>query len=225
MRRKHPKLVSEVVDVYKIVRELLKLEDFELNDLEKKDPRKMGPQIRFCVQDQEEEVKKKFEDYQNRDRMKKVFFPFVEPNLLFTAENGEAEIFLNFDNAGGHAEIVGYCSKNDDFHNVLMWFCEAASQAGIRYIELLVSAFRPDLQRVALDSKFLPCAYYPIMRLNDQGEREDHLLFSRSFETLDFIDMHLVATNRRFLDAFMKSWYEMLVRCQPSFDDEDWRIG
>jgi len=38
------------------------------------------------------------------------------------------------------------------------------------------------------------------------------------------MDLHLVDTNRRFLDAFMKCWYEMLVRCQPDFDEE-WRLG
>jgi hypothetical protein len=38
------------------------------------------------------------------------------------------------------------------------------------------------------------------------------------------MDMHLVDNNRRFLDAFMKCWYDLLVRCQPDFDEE-WRIG
>ena len=89
---------------------------------------------------------------------------------------------------------------------------------------MLVSAFLPERQRLALDAKFLPCAYFPGMRMNDEGLREDCLIFSRSFEKLDFMDMNLVDNNRRFLDAFMKCWYDLLVRCQPDFDEE-WRLG
>ena len=120
--------------------------------------------------------------------------------------------------------IVGYRFSGEDLRNTLMWFCEEASKSGMRYIEMLVSAFKPEMQRLALDAKFLPCAYFTAMRMNDDGAREDYLVFSRSFESLDFMDMHLVDTNRKFLDAFMKCWYDMLVRCQPDFDEE-WRIG
>ena len=224
-RRPSPRLVPEVVDFFKIVKDELNLQDeHEEVELESQDPRKMGKAIEFSVDENIDEINQKFEQYQNKDLMQKVFFPFIEPNLLFKAKDGTADIFVNFNNLDGNGVIVGYRFSGQDLRRTLMWFCEEASKSGMRYIEMLVNAHRPEMQRLALDAKFLPCAYFPSMRMTDDGQREDFLVFSRSFEKLDFMDMHLIDTNRRFLDAFMKCWYDLLVRCQPDFDEE-WRIG
>ncbi|MDD2998562.1 MAG: GNAT family N-acetyltransferase [Erysipelotrichia bacterium] len=223
-RRKRPLLIPDMHEFYNIIRDELNLEDAETVLLEAQDPRKMGPTITFDVSKNIEEVSSRFYHYQDKDLMKKVFFPFTDPNMLFSASDGTADIFVNFNELDGNGVIVGYRFSGEDLRNTLMWFCEEASKSGMRYIEMLVSAFKPEMQRLALDAKFLPCAYFTAMRMNDDGAREDYLVFSRSFESLDFMDMHLVDTNRKFLDAFMKCWYDMLVRCQPDFDEE-WRIG
>lgn len=223
-RRKRPRLVPELQDFFNIVRTELKLEESEQVILEEEDPRKMGPQITFAVSSDQDEIQEKFYRYQDKDLMQRVFFPFIDPNMLFSATDGSADIFVNLNKMDGSGVILGYRYAGADIRNLLMWFCEEASRSGMRYIEMLVNAFRPDRQRMALDAKFLPCAYFPAMRMNDDGLREDYLVFSRSFESLDFMNMNLVDTNRRFLDAFMKCWYELLVRCQPDFDEE-WRIG
>jgi len=223
-RKKSPKLVPEVGDFYKIVREILNLEEHEECKLEPADPRKMGSPIKFHVEREARELLKKFDFYQDHDSLDYVFFPFFEPNLNFVTEDKTAEIFVNFNQTDGHAVIIGYRYGKHDLRRLLMWFCEEAAKEGIRYIELLVNSYSPQMQRIALDSRFLPCAYFPAMRLNHDNQREDYIVFSRSFENLDFMDLHLSETNQKFLDAFMKAWYEMLVRCQPEFDDA-WRIG
>jgi len=225
LRRPHPTLVPEVVDFYRIAMDVLGIEEEPTEvELEKADPRRMGEPIRFSVEHDANRVLELFDSYQDHDLMDKVFFPFEEPKLLFVSEDKRAEIFVNFNESDGNGTIVAYRIQNEDRRRVLMWFCEAAARFGMRYIEMLVSAFRPDHQRQAIDARFLPCAYFPAMRMADDGRRDDYLVFSRSFESLDFMDLHLVDTNRRFLDAFMKCWYEMLVRCQPDFDEE-WRLG
>lgn len=223
-RRKTPQLIPEMLDFYNIVRGELKLEEAETVIIDEEDPRKMGQAIAFDVQSDIEEISEKFYRYQDKDLMKRVFFPFTDPNMLFTAKDGTADIFVNFNSLDGNGVIVGYRFSGSDIRRTLMWFCEEASKSGMRYIEMLVSAYLPQKQRMALDARFLPCAYFPAMKINDDGLREDFLVFSRSFESLDFMDMHLVDNNRRFLDAFMKCWYDLLVRCQPDFDEE-WRIG
>ncbi len=223
-RRSSPRLVPELLDFYEIVRSELNLEKPQTVELEEQDPRKMGPEIAFNVCTDPEEIIEKYYSYQDKDMMQRVFFPFTDPNLLFSAKDGSADIFVNFSQLDGNGVILGYRYEGPDIRNALMWFCEEASKSGMRYIEMLVNAFRPDKQRMALDAKFLPCAYFPAMRMNDDGLREDYMIFSRSFESLDFMNMNLVDTNRRFLDAFMKCWYELLIRCQPDFDEE-WRIG
>ncbi len=223
-RRRSPQLVPEVREFYKVVRDVLKLEAETPVDLPLSDPRHMGEPLEFVVESEENRLRKRFDDLQDRDQMDKVFFPFMEPNLLFATPDRTAEFFVNFNEADGNGMIIGYRIGSADLRRALMWFSEAAARSGMRYIELLVNAFRPDLQRIAVDARFLPTAYFPAMRMTAQGLREDYAVFSRSFESLDFMNIHLVDTNRRFLDAFMKCWYEMLVRCQPDFDEE-WRIG
>ena len=182
-----------------------------------------SPQEGAFNEKDEKMLLEQFEENQQDDLMDKVFFPFTEPNLLFQTPDKSVEFFVNFNEVDGNGVIIGYKVGSNDLRRSLMWFCEAASLSGMRYIELLVNAFRPDLQRIALDARFLPCAYFPAMRMTVTGGREDYIVFSRSFESLDFMEMNLVSTNRKFLDAFMKCWYEMLVRCQPDFD-EGWRI-
>lgn len=224
-RRPNPRLVPEVVEFFEIVKDELNLDDqAEIVILDELDPRKMGAAIEFEVHDNQEEIREKFDVYQDKDLMQKVFFPFTEPNLLFKAKDDSADIFVNFNSLDGNGVIVGYRFSGKDLRRTLMWFCEEAANSGMRYIEMLVNAFLPEMQRIALDAKFLPCAYFPSMKMNNEGMREDYLVFSRSFEKLDFMNMNLVDTNRRFLDAFMKSWYSLLVRRQPDFDEE-WRIG
>lgn len=225
-RRPNPTLVPELIEFYQVASEQIELENDEpeILELEENDPRKMGKPIEFDITEDLDRVLEKYDYYQDKDLMLRVFFPFTEPNMLFSAKDGSAEIFVNFNRLDGNGVILGYKFSGDDLRNTLMRFCEAASTSGMRYIEMLVSAFRPEMQRLALDARFLPCAYFPAMRMNDDGQREDYLVFSRSFESLDFMDMNLVDANRKFLDAFMKCWYSMLVRCQPDFDEE-WRIG
>jgi hypothetical protein len=223
-RRKTPKLIPQMLDFYKIVQSDLNLEDPEIIELESKDPRKMGRPICFDVCSDIKAVTDKFYEYQNKDMMQRVFFPFTDPNMLYSAKDNSADFFVNFNPLDGNGVILGYRFSGKNLRKTLMWFCEEAAKSGMRYIEMLVSAFLPERQRLALDAKFLPCAYFPGMRMNDEGLREDYLIFSRSFEKLDFMDMNLVDNNRRFLDAFMKCWYDLLVRCQPDFDEE-WRLG
>jgi len=223
LRRKSPILVPEVREFYEIVRKVLGLEPYQKAELPLCDPRKMGDPMHFQVEKDEKMLLEQFEENQQDDLMDKVFFPFTEPNLLFQTPDKSVEFFVNFNEVDGNGVIIGYKVGSNDLRRSLMWFCEAASLSGMRYIELLVNAFRPDLQRIALDARFLPCAYFPAMRMTITGGREDYIVFSRSFESLDFMEMNLVSTNRKFLDAFMKCWYEMLVRCQPDFD-EGWRI-
>lgn len=223
-RRQKPRFIPEIVDFYEIVRNELNLEEPETVIMEEQDPRKMGSEIKFDVCDDAQIISEKFYHYQDKDLMQKVFFPFTDANMLFSAKDGSADIFVNLSKIDGNGVILGYRHSGPDLRNTLMWFCEEASRSGMRYIEMLVNAFRPDKQRLALDAKFLPCAYFPAMRINDDGLREDYMVFSRSFESLDFMNMNLGDTNRKFLDAFMKCWYELLVRCQPDFDEE-WRIG
>lgn len=224
-RRTSPKLVPDVVDFFKIAIDELEIEDeCEEVELETQDPRRLGREIKFTLDENRADIREKFDEYQVKDLMQRVFFPFTEPNLLFTAEDGTADIFVNFNPLDGNGVIVGYRFSGTDLRRTLMWFCEEAAKSGMRYIEMLVNAFKPDMQRLALDARFLPCAYFPSMKMNEEGMREDFIIFSRSFEKLDFMNMHLVDANRKFLDAFMKCWYSLLVRCQPDFDEE-WRIG
>jgi len=51
----------------------------------------------------------------------------------------------------------------------------------------------------------------------------DYLVFSRSYENLDFTDINfnLSSDACRFLDAFMKCWYWHQLKDEPDYDHWD----
>lgn len=148
------------------------------------------------------------------------FFPFHEPHVLCRTRDGD-EVFIHYNRADGYGSILGVKSDVLDFAGFLDQLCAAAHGLGLRYIELLVSAFDPVKQRQALEARFLPCAYFPAMKVTAGGKRMDYLVFSRSFEKLDFTQISLEGTRRRYLQAFVKCWYGMLVARAPGFEAVD----
>ena len=78
-RRKTPKLLPELVDFYNIIKKDFNLEEPELIELESHDPNNKGKKIDFNIITDLKEIVMKFYDYQDREIMQKVFFPFTEP--------------------------------------------------------------------------------------------------------------------------------------------------
>ena len=219
-RLKNPRLVPEIVDLYQIARDVCELSDEPIVapiELPNPEPRDLV----FHLYRKPSVVKKAFNEAFDAGRIKYSFFPFHEPTVLLQSAEGDSEVFINHNTYDNYGTIVGLRTDRQDTTGFLHQTCEAAAQLGIKYIELLVSAFDPVKQRQALDAHFLPCAYFPAMKPVEGGKRMDYLVFSRSYETLDFTDIRLSGDATRFLDVFMKCWYWHMLKDEPSYTDWD----
>ncbi len=214
-----PTLIPELRKVYKIAQDLLHLEDALIVDKLEDVPQEES--IWFIYEDDEKKVAEKYDEYIAHGHKIAGFFPFSRPNMRFYSKDMKHEIFCNINRQDGHMAIIGFKCQARNFTNLLNSFCRAAQAvAGAEYVELLVSAFDPMLQKQALEAKFLPCSYFPAMSMTSEGERIDYLAMSRSFVNLDFTEIHLVKNNQKFLEAFMECWYNQMLRFNKPFDDE-----
>jgi RimJ/RimL family protein N-acetyltransferase len=214
-----PRLVPEVVEFFQIARETLHLPDepvIEPVDL----PPPARDRFQFTVLDDPAAVARIYRQRLKARQLRFSFFPFHEPHVLFATRDGH-EVFVHHTRADGYGAILGVRSDVVDFAGFLDQLCDAAHGLGLRYIELLVSAFDPLKQAQAWQARFLPCAYFPAMKITTGGKRMDYLVFSRSFETLDFTQIQLDGTRKRYLQAFVKCWYAMLVAHAPDFEKVD----
>ncbi len=210
----NPPLIPEVRDFYEITRELLDLEDeptiaeIPHHDLE----HSTLPTLRFETEDDEESVKRRYVRLKEEGKLAFCFFPFHEAQLRIYTEGNETEVFLHFNRYDRYGCILGIKSYYQDLCGLLHQICHASREFGFKYIELLVSAFEPHAQRAAFEAGFLPCAYFPAMKPALRNKREDYIVFSRSYERLDFTNIELTGSARLYLDAFMKCWYWHLLK-------------
>lgn len=214
-----PTIIPELRKVYRIAQDILKLDDPLIVDQLEDVPQEES--IWFIYEDDAKKVADKYREYSEGGEKMAGFFPFHPPNMRFYSKDLKHEIFCNMNRLDGHMAIIAFKCQAKNFTNLLNSFCRAAKAvAGAEYVEIMVSAFDPMLQKQALEARFLPCSYFPAMAMNRDGERVDYLAMSRSFVNLDFTEMHLVRNNQRFLEAFMECWYNSQLKFNKPFDDD-----
>lgn len=179
--------------------------------------------LRFEVDEDEAAVQRLHRKRKKADALEFDFFPFHEAHLRFFSQEEDTEIFLHYNRVDAYGVVLGLRSEREDLRSVLEAASETAKALGMRYIEILISAYDPVLQRFAFESRYLPSAYFPAMRVcKKSGERLDYLVFSRSFEQLDFTTIKLLGPAQRFLEAFMKCWYWTLLRDEPDWEESEY---
>lgn len=215
-----PTLIPELKKLYSIAQDIFKFEDALIVD--KLDDVPQEDSIWFDYDDDAEAVARAYAERLTSDASRiSGFFPFHAPNMRFYSRDLKNEIFCNINRQDGHMAIIAFKCEARNFTNLLNSFCRAAKAvAGAEYVELLVSAFDPIIQKQALEARFLPCSYFPAMRMNSNGERIDYMAMSRSFVALDFTEIHLVKNNQKFLEAFMECWYSMVLKFNKPFEEE-----
>ena len=217
-RMKNPVLIPEVAPFFSITKEICEFPDvacIEPYTLPEPEP----DDLDFTIFHEKKKVKELFNSLYNAGKLKFSFFPFNEPDILLRSADGRTELFLYHNENDNYCAIVGLRTDREDIAGLLKQACTQAASLGLKYIELLVSAFDPVKQRQAFDAHFVPCAYFPAAKPSIHGERMDYLIFSRSYESLDFTSINLSGDGLRFLEAFMKCWYWHLLKDEPDFDD------
>ncbi|HOX22904.1 MAG TPA: hypothetical protein PLL10_05525, partial [Elusimicrobiales bacterium] len=139
------------------------------------------------------------------------FVPFHEPNLMLISHDQKNEIYVHCAEKDRYSVIVGGRVENPDLALLLKSAVRTLnSRVGVSYVELMIDAYSPRLQRHALNALFLPSAYFPGLNLIE-GQRQDHIVFSRSFDMLDFRNVNIMPAYRKFLRAYLNMWREVYI--------------
>lgn len=175
-----------------------------------KPPMAGGGEVEFLIE-RSKEVE--WEYYRLRDAGDLVaeFFPFHYPNVKLHTRDHKTEVFLNFQEVDGHADLLGVKTDRPDLAGLLLRVGEYAESMGVKYLETLVSAYDPALQHAAYRAHFLPCAYFPAFRMGEERERLDYVVMFRSFVPLGFGGLKLTDKTKPYLVAFYKIYTRRLM--------------
>lgn len=137
------------------------------------------------------------------------FFPFHKPNLLITSPAQNLEVFAYVNEVDKHCVIVGCkLDREVSFTELFLRVSNLLRDRGIRYIELILRANRLNIVDKIIKAKFIPCGYLPAFQL-EGDKRFDYIVFSRSFEILDFNNLYLNGNSAKFLENYIKLWEKM----------------
>jgi len=138
------------------------------------------------------------------------YVPFHPPNLMLMSHDQKHEIFLHYGEKDKYSMITGGRTDSKDPSLMLQSVAQALRQINVSYIELLVDAYSPELQWSALNARFLPSAYFPAI-MKAGSKRWDYVVFSRSFDMLDFRNVSITHAYGDFLQEYLKLWRELYV--------------
>ena len=137
------------------------------------------------------------------------FFPFHEPNQILSDPTGQVRVFLSHQETDGHSSILGVDPGPYEPVSVLLSVAEYCEDRGAVYLELLVSAYQPELQAAAYLAGFLPCAYFLGAEMREH-RRCDVIVTSRTFVPLHFSGLRLTESAKPYLLEFFKVYTERL---------------
>ncbi|MDD2772111.1 MAG: GNAT family N-acetyltransferase [Elusimicrobiales bacterium] len=216
-RRKPVSLVKEAEPFYRLARKELEERSLALGE-----PKIYGEE--YCAGAARQEtliplevisapqfVRRRFHDGPNTGVFANSYMPFHEPNLLLISHDQKSEIYIHLSEKDRYTAILGGRSEEKSLSLLLNSAARTLRDFNVSYIELLVDAYSPELQWQAVNARFLPSAYFPAARLVG-AKRWDYMIFSRSFEMLDFRNVTLMHTYREYLKEYLKVWDALYVQ-------------
>ena len=134
------------------------------------------------------------------------FFPFHEPNMLFTNADQTIQVFCYLSAKDRHCVVIGIQDlRGAGYNAILDKVTQLLRELGTRYIEFIVPADETLKIEEAVKAEFIPSGYFPAM--HGRGRvRYDFVVFSRSFETLNFRHIALDPVNKSYLKEYFKIW-------------------
>lgn len=199
----HPK----VYEVYKIVEKECDLPPMEMaTDWERKIYQGKVPVLEII--NAREFVKYRFLNYTKDQCIDFAFYPFVVPNVLITSPDNKIELFLDINEVDQSCVVIGCkIDREVSLTDLFLEVCNMLRDKGVRYVEMIARAHRLNIIDKMIKAKFIPCAYLPGLQLAGD-KRYDYVIFSRSFEILDFNNIELTGINELYLKEYIKTWEE-----------------
>ena len=157
-------------------------------------------------------IKLRAERLNEKKEIELAFFPFHTPNLILTSADQTIEVFAFVNEVDKHCVITGCkIGREVSFTELFLKVGNILRNRGIRYIEIILRANRLNIIDKIIKAKYLPCAYVPAFQRQDDGRRYDYVVFSRSFEILDFNNLHLTGASEKYLKNYIKFWEETFL--------------
>lgn len=206
-RRASPELAPEIVPFYDIVRGQIGLDKPKVKDVkgEYGDHSVKIPLLDFETITAPEFIKNRWKNTRSNSFFKRTFMPFHEPNLILITPDQSTEVYLTYSQKDKYSVVVGGVTSEKSFSVVLESIAQKVSGMDMAYVEVIIDAYSPALQGEALDARFIPSAYFPCAkRMGDK--RYDCIVFSRTFEILDFRNVKILSLYKNFLDEYLKLW-------------------
>jgi len=207
-RKKGFVIIPPVNEIYKITRKTLGLEeplmlDVSLVDEPREDKRE------FLIE-RSRDVEQEFYQKRAKGELYFAFYPFHYPHIKLYTRDYKCEVYISIEDKDGYACLLGIKSSDKITVGLMNRIGEYAESLGIKYLEILVSAFDPEMQKRVYLAKFLPCAYFPALA-KEYENRIDYIAFARSFVSIDFSGLKLTDKSKPYLLAFYKIYTSHLL--------------
>jgi len=210
-RKREPIIIPEILPFYNLVLKQIKLEQAKIKDVKRQysDHSIKIPTVDFEIITAPLFIKRRFSKVKNKGWLKNTFMPFHEPNMLLITPDGKTEIYLTYNSKDKYSVFVGGFT-NLDPSVILESVAKKMRDLDMAYLEILFDAYTPELQRAAIDARFIPSGYF-VAGKYENGARYDCIVFSRTFDVLDFRNVKLSSIYREFLKEYLKLWRENYV--------------
>jgi len=218
-RRPVPHIIPEIAPFYEIVRRQVKLEDPKIVDAKRdySDHKTKIPLLNFETITAPEFIKHRWKKTKSNSFFENIFMPFHEPNLILITPDQGTEVYVTYSQKDKYSVIVGGVTNEKSFAVVLESVAQKVSQMDMSYVEVIIDAYSPEIQRDALDARFIPSAYFPSAKRMEE-KRYDCVVFSRTFDILDFRNVRIISLYKNFLNEYLKLWRENYI--ELVFDTE-----
>ncbi|MEW6012703.1 MAG: GNAT family N-acetyltransferase [Elusimicrobiota bacterium] len=210
-RKRTPVIIPEIAPFYDIVLKQINFEPALIKDFKTpySDHRDKIPFINFEMITAPNFIKKRYASVKSNSFLKHTYMPFHEPNMLLVSMDGKTEIYMSYNPKDKYSVFIGgYTDLEPTI--ILESVAKKMQELNMAYLEILFDAYTPELHRAAIDARFIPSGYFPAAKL-EKGVRYDCIVFSRTFDVLDFRNVRLSSLYRNFLKEYIKLWRENYI--------------
>lgn len=208
LKRRHQDFEQhpDVSGLFEIVRENIQLEPMPQAEIWAKKHYDGEVPLLEVINEAPVYIQKRYQRLKKNENFDLAFFPFHQPNLWITSPGENIEVYAYVNEVDKHCVITGCkIDREVSFTQLFLKVSHLLRDRGIRYIEVILRANRINILDKIIQAKFIPCGYLPAFQL--QGDkRYDYVVFSRSYEILDFNNLQLTGANEKYLRNYINLW-------------------
>ena len=211
-RRKKPLIIPKVEPFYEIVRRQVALDKPQIKNVKGmySEHKQKIPLLNFEAITAPEFVKNRYRKTKHNSFFERIVMPFHDPNLILITPDQGTEVYLTYNQKDKYSVVVGGVTNEKSFAVVLESIAQKVNQLGMAYVEVIIDSYSPAEQRDALDARFIPSAYFPCAKRMG-NRRYDCIVFSRTFDILDFRNVKIISLYKNFLREYLKLWRENYI--------------